>query len=222
MDSPSFITYSTVVSRDSMRILLLVAALNDLEIMGANIQNALLSAPNLENHWIKAGSKFGAEQGKTFLFLRALYGLKSASALFRSFMAKKIDKISFKSCVVDPDVFIRPEVRYYRTEYHKYILMYVDDILAILVDATSILKILEGDTVQLKNGNIASPKIYLGAKLQKKVMENIECWMIGSFDYAQAAIATVEEGLKNKRWKLPNKVMAPMVQSYLPDLDGSP
>ena len=80
-------------------------------------------------------------------------------------MAKKIDKISFKSCVVDPDVFIRPEVRYYRTEYHKYILMYVDDILAILVDATSILKILEGDTVQFKNGNIASPEMYLGEYL---------------------------------------------------------
>ena len=47
MDSPSFITYSTVVSWDSLWILLLVAALNDLEIMGEDIQNAFLSAPNL-------------------------------------------------------------------------------------------------------------------------------------------------------------------------------
>ena len=117
MDSPLFITYSTVVSRDSMQILLLVAALNDLEIMGADIQNAFLSAPNLEKHWIKAGSKFGAEQGKTFLVLRALYVLKSASAEFRSFMAKKLDYISFKLCVADPDVWMRPTVPYDGADY---------------------------------------------------------------------------------------------------------
>ena len=50
MDLPSFITYSTVVSRDSIRILLLVTALNDLEVMGADIHNSFLSAPNLDNH----------------------------------------------------------------------------------------------------------------------------------------------------------------------------
>ena len=37
IDSPSFITYSTVVSRDSIQILLLVAALNYLEVMRAGI-----------------------------------------------------------------------------------------------------------------------------------------------------------------------------------------
>ena len=60
--------------------------------------------------------------------------------------------------------------------------MYVNDILAILVDATSILKSLEGDTVGYKNGKIASLEIYLGANLQKKVIDNIKCWTIGSVD----------------------------------------
>ena len=165
MDSPSFITYSTVVSRESVQILLLVEALNDLEIMGSNIKNAFLSSPNLEKHWIKAGSEFGAEQGKKFLVVRALYGLKLASAAFQFFMAKKLYEISFKSCVEDPNVWMRPAVRYYGMEYYEYILMYVDDILAILVYATSILKSLEGNTVQYKNGKIASPEMYLGEYL---------------------------------------------------------
>ena len=43
--------------------------------------------------------------------------------------------------------------------------MYMDDILAISVDATSILKSLEGDTVQYKNRKIDPPEMYLGAKL---------------------------------------------------------
>ena len=47
VETPVSITYSTVVLRDSVRILLLAAALNDLDVMGADIQNALLSADNL-------------------------------------------------------------------------------------------------------------------------------------------------------------------------------
>jgi hypothetical protein len=35
--SPASITYSTVVSRDSVRIILTIAALNDLEVLGANV-----------------------------------------------------------------------------------------------------------------------------------------------------------------------------------------
>ena len=47
-DAPVAITYSTVVSRDSVWILLMAAALNGLDVQGADVQNAFLSAPNLE------------------------------------------------------------------------------------------------------------------------------------------------------------------------------
>ena len=45
--TPASITYSSVVSRDSVRILLTIAALNELEFRAADIQNAFLTAPNL-------------------------------------------------------------------------------------------------------------------------------------------------------------------------------
>ena len=64
--------------------------------MGTDVQNAFLSADNLEKHWIRAGPEFGAEQGKVFIVVRALYGLKSASVAFRYFMANKLDEIGFK------------------------------------------------------------------------------------------------------------------------------
>ncbi|KAI2513325.1 Reverse transcriptase (RNA-dependent DNA polymerase) [Fragilaria crotonensis] len=47
--APASVTYSTVVSRDSVRILLTIAALNDLNVLGADVQNAFLTAPNKEN-----------------------------------------------------------------------------------------------------------------------------------------------------------------------------
>ena len=63
VSTPPSMSYSTVVSRDSVRILLLAAALNDLDILGCDVQNAFLSARNLEKHYLIAGDEFGDEKG---------------------------------------------------------------------------------------------------------------------------------------------------------------
>ena len=46
--TPSSMTYSSVVSRESVRIAFLVAALNGLDVWAADIQNAYLNAPTKE------------------------------------------------------------------------------------------------------------------------------------------------------------------------------
>ena len=69
-EAPSSVTYSTVVTRDSVRILLLIAALNDLDVQGADIQNAYLTAPNREKLWMKAGPEFGDHAGKYYVIAR--------------------------------------------------------------------------------------------------------------------------------------------------------
>ena len=43
-DTPAAMTYLSVVSRDSVRIALTIAALNDLKVMACDIQNAYLTA----------------------------------------------------------------------------------------------------------------------------------------------------------------------------------
>ena len=43
-------TYSTIVSMESVIILLIISALNDLKIVVADIHNAFLSAPKFEKH----------------------------------------------------------------------------------------------------------------------------------------------------------------------------
>ena len=58
-----------------------------------------------------AGPEFGPEQGKNMIVMRALYWLKSASASFRSFMAKKLDELGFKSSKADFDIWLQPEVK---------------------------------------------------------------------------------------------------------------
>ena len=87
----TLITYSSVVSRDSVRIVLTIAALNGLQVMACDIQNAYLKADCREKIWTVAGPEFGSEAGTIFLVRKALYGLKSAGAAFRSLMADNLD-----------------------------------------------------------------------------------------------------------------------------------
>jgi len=87
-DPPSTLTYSSVVSRDSVRIGFLLAALNDLELLAADVGNAYLNASTRERVYTTAGLEFGAElQGKPVVIVRALYGLKSSGAAWRAHFA---------------------------------------------------------------------------------------------------------------------------------------
>jgi hypothetical protein len=72
---PKESVYSSIVSWDSERIALLIAALNDLDIVSADIQNAYLNAPTKEKIYTIAGPEFGADNvGRPVLIVRALYG----------------------------------------------------------------------------------------------------------------------------------------------------
>ena len=44
-EAPGLITYSSVVTRDSIRLAFLIAGLNDLKVLAADVTNAYLNAP---------------------------------------------------------------------------------------------------------------------------------------------------------------------------------
>ena len=52
-------TYSSVVSRESIRIGFLLAALNGLDVLATDIQNAYLNVPTQEKVWFRAGPEWG-------------------------------------------------------------------------------------------------------------------------------------------------------------------
>ena len=56
--------YSSVVIRDSVKIALLIASLNDLQLLACNIQNAYLTADCQEKIYKMAGSEFGSGRGR--------------------------------------------------------------------------------------------------------------------------------------------------------------
>jgi hypothetical protein len=64
VDTPSFLTSASVVSRETVRIALLMAALYDLEVKAADVENAYLTAPTNEKVWTICGPEFGNDAGK--------------------------------------------------------------------------------------------------------------------------------------------------------------
>jgi len=124
MDSPSSITYSSVESRDSIRLAFLNAALNDVNVLACDIGNAYLNATPREKVYTKAGLEFGAEmQGRNVLIVRALYGLKSSGAAWRSHLANTLQHLGFTSSLADPDVWYRSAVKPDGFTYYEYVLV---------------------------------------------------------------------------------------------------
>ena len=220
-ETPSSVTYSSVVSRDSVRIILMIAALNNLDIESADIENAYLTAPCREKVWLRGGIEFGDLQDEILIVEKALYGLKSSGAAFRAFLAETFDRMGFTSSVADPDVWLRPATKADGEQYYEYIVCYVDDVLSISADAQSLMKDIQKD-FKFKKDKVEPPQMYLGARLEKKQLNGKEVWTMCSKDYVKLAISNIEGRLKNKRMKLPSKAITPMDSSYIPELDDTP
>ena len=116
-ETPATLTYSSVVSRDSVRIALTMAALNGLTVMACDIQNVYLTANCREKIWTRAGPEFGSEAGAIMLICKALYGLRSSGAAFRAHLAETLYDIGFVPTRANPDVWHRPAVKEDGFEY---------------------------------------------------------------------------------------------------------
>jgi hypothetical protein len=100
--------YSSVVTRDSMRIAFLLAALNDMDLLAADIGNVYLNADTKEIVYMTAGPEFGAElEERQVIIIKALYGLKSSGAAWRAHLANTLRDMGFTSFLADADVWYR-------------------------------------------------------------------------------------------------------------------
>jgi hypothetical protein len=223
-NAPHVMTYARVISRDSVRIALTLAVLNDLDVMMGDIENAYLTAPITEKFWTMLGYEFGDDAGKRALIVRALYGLKSAGAAFRNHLASCMDHLGWKPCLDYLDLWMKEETcPDDGVKYWAYILIYVDDILCVHHDPGTFLA--QNDKYfKMKPGSIMEPTFYLGAKLKKTVRPNgVVAWGISSSKYVQAAVQNMQEYLKeNGDRKLNKKASAPFEATYRAEIDESP
>ena len=223
-DPPKDSTYSSVVSRDSVRIAFTLAALNDLEVLSADVQNAYLYAPTKERVYTIAGPEFGGTNvGRPVLIVRALYGLKSSGARWRDHMAQTLRDGGFQSCLADPDVWMKPRVKPNGDKYWEYILCYVDDLLVVSHAPQETMDMLS-EKYTLKAGSVKPPDAYLGAEIRIWNIEDSDeppktRWGMSSDLYVKRAIADVEQELELVGKFLPTRAQTPITCGYRPELD---
>ena len=63
-----------------IRVVTLLAELNDLEIWGSDIGNSYLESYTKEKVNFRAGPNFGELEGRLLVIIKALYGLGSSGA----------------------------------------------------------------------------------------------------------------------------------------------
>jgi hypothetical protein len=223
-------TYSSVPSRDSIRMFFLLAALNDLDVLSADIQNAYLTAPIKEKYYVVAEAADGFSRefsGRPAKIVRAMYGLPVAGASFRAYLAAHLRGLGYSSCKADPDVHMRISVKKNGDTYYQYMIAYVDDLLCCGEDPKTQMSMIEGK-FKLKDGTVEEPSLYLGADIVQTVLSPEDTktrWAMASTSYTGKAIAEVERVLGTKEYGymfLPKGAKTPLVTKYRPEMDPTP
>ncbi len=222
---PTSITYSSIVARDSVRLAFLIAALNELDILSADIGNAYLNAPTKEKVHTTCGMEFGHEYlGCISVIRRALYGLKSSGAAWRNMFAGTLQDLQYKSSLADPDVWFRPAAKANGEQYYEYIFVYVDDILVISQYPERTMNTI-ATFYRLKEHSVAKPSVYLEAQIKEhRLPENPSkiMWSMSAERYLKEALRNLDNILLKEKKHLPTKVVTPLANKYRPELDVSP
>ena len=117
--------YTGVVSLRSLRMVVSISQLNNLEIWGADVGNAYLDAYTDEKLCIIAGPEFKELQGHLLIMIKSLYGTRSGGARWHDRLFDILQELKFKPSKADPDVWMRPEPG---GTCYEYIAVYVDDL----------------------------------------------------------------------------------------------
>ena len=222
-EPPLSVTYASVVTRESIRLGFMLAALNNLKVLSADVAGAYLNAPCAEKVYIILGPEFGDLQGKTAIIEKALYGLRSAGFAWRSLCARTLrEEMDFVPCRGDMDVWRRPARKANGDRYYEYLFIYTDDVIAISEDPEAILKKLDSYFL-LKPGSIGEPTTYLGATISSHLLDgdSHKTWAIGSSAYLKESLRVVKSRIAPLQLSLKTKVSATMPSGYKPELDST-
>jgi Reverse transcriptase (RNA-dependent DNA polymerase) len=214
-DVPESLTYSSVVSRDSVRMAFLLAALNDLDIWAADVGNAYLNAKVREKIWTITGLEFGVNnKGKVAIIEKALYGLKSSGAAWRSLFASTLVNFNFVNSIADPDVWLRAAIHPQTIlECYEMVLVYVDDILHLSHNPKDLMDEI-AKIYRLKEGSVGRPQRYLGANIGLYTLNDVsQAWPMSARDYLTNVVKNIEQVLAKKGEKLGGSVRTPLPKS---------
>ena len=214
-------TFSSHMSPESARVLMVLADLNGYKVAVGDINNAYLYATMGEKIFTEAGEAFvkagyakhPKQRGK---LIRAQYGGGSCGHEWYILLAQTLREMGFVRTRGDPDVWIRPN----GTQYYDYIGTHTDDLLVVSIEPEPIYKDLER-FYSFKT--TTAPKYHLGVDyVQIQPKNGKVSYQLGSFTYVKEAIAKSEGLILAAGHELPHDMKVPAVKGDQPELDDTP
>ena len=219
---PSYVTYSSVVTKESIRLCFLLAALNDLEVTVGDIGNAYLNAKPREKCYVTITDSFlfgPSCVGRKAQIVRALYGMKSSGAAWRELFASVLHNIlKFDNSMADHDVWLKPDVDNGDNKYYSYICIYVDDVMIVSKDPSIYMNMIK-DQFSVKPESIQEPTMYLGMNCRKNEQG---IWLLNSTNYTREFLKISERILSEIGMDVKGRGTHPFSNlNYRPELDTS-
>jgi len=111
----------------------------------------------------------------------------TAGADYWRHVRSAMTSMNFKPCPADPDVWMRPGTKADGSAYWQYVLLYTDDILAIMEEPEKYIR--EELGTYFKEKSIGPLTQYLGNKVSLVDLENcVQAWSFSSSQYVQNAV----------------------------------
>uniref|UniRef100_A0A7S2R320 Uncharacterized protein n=1 Tax=Eucampia antarctica TaxID=49252 RepID=A0A7S2R320_9STRA len=108
-DALMYMIYFSLGSMETVRVGFIMGALNNLDVLVADIQKIFLEAPTMENTVFYVQDEWKSDKDKVVVVVRELYGHKNSALKFRNCLAEALsNKLGFKSSQADSDLWYRP------------------------------------------------------------------------------------------------------------------
>ena len=209
--TPDSSVYSGVVSLQGIRIVTLLAELNDMELWSTDVGNAYLESYTTEKVCFTAGGEFGELEGHTLVIVKALYGLKSSGKCWHDRLFEVLWDIGFRPSKAEADIWLRPA-----GDHYEYLAIYVDDLLISSKEPQKIIDALEGKPHQFTLKGTGPVEFHLGCDYYRDE-DGTLC--VGPRKY----IERLAMQYKSFFGKSPNtKYRAPLEKNDHPEMDISP
>jgi hypothetical protein len=180
--------YSGSVNLDTVRVLFVLAALMELDVIAADVGNAYIEAYTSESVYTIAGPEFGKIQGRKLIIVKALYGLKSSGAMWHRQLADNLRNIGYRPTEADYDCWIRDV-----GDHYEYVAVIVDDLLIFSKDPQTVIQPLKQIFKYTLKG-VGVPEYYNGADIEQDKRTGL--WSMSVKTYLKNVIDKIEGLLK--------------------------
>ena len=199
----------------------MIAALNGVDILACDLQNACLNAPCAEKTWFEGGIECGEDCGKVLIVTRALHSLKLAGFSWQSSFAQSLRDLEFQLTKADPDAWIQAAVHDDSFKHCEMAFVHVDDLLLVSHQPRKVLELI-AELHTVEPGSDKAPEIYLGMNIKKiQTPDGHEIWAQSPKTCIKNVICTVKDLSQEdgKGCTLKNNAKNPLPVNCRPELD---